>query len=41
MQFGKGHAQASQDGREGGPAASGSEVWSFEAIQTADAADDA
>ncbi|AXV05431.1 Antibiotic biosynthesis monooxygenase [Euzebya pacifica] len=38
MQFGKGHAQASQDGREGGPAASGSEVWSFEAIQTADAA---
>ncbi len=32
MQFGQGHAQQS----EGGPAASGSEVWTFEAIQTAD-----
>ncbi|HUG86218.1 MAG TPA: antibiotic biosynthesis monooxygenase [Euzebya sp.] len=32
MQFTKGHAQAA----EGGPAASGSEVWTFEAIQMKD-----
>lgn len=32
MQFSKGHAQAA----EGGPAASGSEVWTFEAIQMKD-----
>lgn len=33
MQFSKGHAQSDKSG----PAASGSEIWTFEAIQTADA----
>lgn len=36
MQFAKGHAQAA----EGGPAATGSEVWTFEAIQITDVAAD-
>lgn len=38
MQFQRGHAQ--QSAQQGGPAASGSEIWTFEAIQMQDAAAD-
>ena len=36
MAFQRGHAQADGDEERPGPAATGSEVWTFEAIQMAD-----